>query len=374
LFLIASRWKKSPVVMALLLGLLANLALHAAVISAGLAILFATERIREGALREPGTRRELLFGLLLLLGFHALVLWTAWPPHDLLLSRVRGQSRSSPEYAIASLVWGVCQPWPLSILFWIAIAVCFRARRALFYLFPVFCFACFCGVVYANWWHVGLLIPLLLCLLWITWPAPGRSVSRHERIGRAALTLMAATQIFWSAYALVYNHSHAYSPDIAAAQFLTPYVQSGASIAVTYLDQPEGNQAYDSVGILPYFDHNIFMNQPQSFWFWSTDNPTEDLFFKALRTRPRILLIEIRRPEHAQRLTINPKLEVLNKQKLEMLTNAGYKMTNIFCGIRTERFALSESSCHEIFQQFPAPQNLTARGSKMVALSGQGAR
>jgi hypothetical protein len=240
----------------------------------------------------------------------------------------------------------------------IAIAVCFRARQALFYLLPVFCFACFCGVVYANWWHVGLLIPLLLCLLWITWPASGCTVSRQERIGRTALTLMAATQILWSAYAVAYDHSHAYSPDLAAAQFLTPYAQSGASIAVTYLDEPEGNQAYDSVGILPYFAHNIFMNQPQFFWFWSTDNPTEDLFFKALRSRPRIVLVEIRKPDHAQLLTINPRLEILKKQKLEMLTKAGYRMTNIFCGIRTERFQLSESSCHEIFQQFPAPQSL----------------
>jgi hypothetical protein len=374
LFLIASRWKKSPVVMALLLGLLANLALHAAVISAALAILYAAERIREGNLREPATRRKLCCSMLLLLGFYAFVLWTAWPPHDLLFSRVRGESRSSPEFAIASLVWGVCQPWPLSILFWIAIAVCFRARQALFYLLPVLCFACFCGVVYANWWHVGLLVPLLLCLLWITWPAPGCTVSRQERIGRAALTLMAATQILWSAYALAYDHSHAYSPDLAAAQFLTPYVQSGASIAVTYLDEPEGNQAYDSVGILPYFDHNIYMNQPQFFWFWNTDNPTEDRFFKALPSRPRIVLVEIRKPDQDHLLTINSRLEILKKQKLEILTKAGYRMTNIFCGIRAERFQLSESSCHEIFQQSPTLQNPAAGGSKMAALSGQGAR
>jgi hypothetical protein len=237
----------------------------------------------------------------------------------------------------------------LSILFWVAIAVCLHARRSLLYLLPVVCFACFSGAVYANFWHVGLLTPLVLCLFWITWPAPGGSLSRQERVARAALIFMAATQILWSGYAIAYDHGHAYSPDLATAQFLTPFVRNGASIAVTYLDEPEGNQAFDSVGILPYFDHNIFMNQPVSFWLWSSNSPTEAQFFTALRSRPQLIIAEERTHNKAA-------LSDVKKKKLEVLTGAGYRITNVFCGSMPERFELVEKSCHVVFQYDSPPE------------------
>jgi hypothetical protein len=348
LFMIASRWKRSPAVIALLLGLLANVAVHAAVISGGLAMVYAIERIGDGDIKESGQRRRLLYSGAILLVFYAFALWTAWPPHDLVLARVRGQSRSFTSWAIASLVWGVCQPWLLSILFWIAIAICFRARRSLFYLLPVVLFACLSGAVFAAWWHAGLLIPLLICLVWITWPAPGCNVSRYETVGRAALILMAATQILWSAYALAYDYSQAYSPDLAASKFLQPLVRDGARIAVTSLDEP-WIHSYEAVGILPYFDHNIFVNLPNSFWSWSANDPTEDLFSAALRTQPGIVLVEIR-PHY-----LGPPTN-LNDPKVMILTKAGYKLTNVFCGAKPERFEVSGNTCHLIFQHFDDPR------------------
>jgi len=49
LFSIAVGWKKSPLVVAALLGLLANCALHAAAISGGLAIVYFVEELRKAA-------------------------------------------------------------------------------------------------------------------------------------------------------------------------------------------------------------------------------------------------------------------------------------------------------------------------------------
>ena len=46
LFLVAWCWKKSPFTLAILLGLLANVAIHAATISAGLAVVYAIEQFR----------------------------------------------------------------------------------------------------------------------------------------------------------------------------------------------------------------------------------------------------------------------------------------------------------------------------------------
>jgi len=343
LFMIAYRWKRSPVIMALLLGLLANVALHAAVISGGLAIVYAVERIRDGAFKESGQRRKLPYGGSILLCFYAFALWTAWPPHDLVLARVLEQSPSFAISAVVSLVWGVCQPWPLSILFWIAIGLCLRARHSLFYLLPLLFFVCFSGAVYATWWHAGLVIPLVICLLWITWPVSGRSVSRYEMIGLGAMIFMAGTQILWSAYALSYDHSRAYSPDLATSKFLQPLVRDGAKIAVTYLDDPLIRNSYDAVGILPYFDQNVYLNLPNSFWWWSANDPTEDLFPAALRTQPRVVVVEIcKRPGRP----IN-----LEDPKIQNITKAGYGLTNVFCGAMPQRLKLGVSGCRLIFQR-----------------------
>jgi hypothetical protein len=215
-------------------------------------------------------------------------------------------------------------------------------------LLPVIFFACFSGAVYAAWWHVGLLIPLVICVFWITWPAPNSIVSGYETIGRAALILMASTQILWSGYAIAYDHSHSYSPDLAASGFLRPFVREGATIAVTYLDEPAGNQAYDAVGILAYFDHNIFINWPNSFWSWSASDSTEDRFVEALRSHPRIVIAEIREP-HGD----DPMIQT--HPKVQLLANAGYTLTSAFCGARPERLEIRQDSCHLIFTHGVVP-------------------
>jgi hypothetical protein len=343
LYLIALCWKRSPLVLALLLGLLANLALHAAAISGGLACVYFIEQVRNGGVSAL-RRREFLLSAFILAGCYAIALWTAWPPHDLMnyISTVRGQSRPVFVMGFISLVWGICQPWVLSVAFWIAIALCLRRRRSLIYLFPVLLFAAFCAAVHFAWWHVGLLVPLVICLMWITWPVAADSVSRPEVIGRIAMVGMAIVQILWSAYAIEFDHYHAYSPDLAAAEYLRPFVRQGVRIAVTCMGDP-GCQAYNSVGILPYFDHNIYMNQPDSFWWWSTQNQTEEMFNKALPSHPDIVIVEVR--------TLHPEIPInLVDPKVELLSRAGYRFTYMFCGALPVRLQLTEKRCHLLFQ------------------------
>jgi hypothetical protein len=348
LFMIASRWKRSTVVVALLLGLLANTALHAAVISGGLAVVYAIERLRAGDFTKSDQRRNLLFSAAILLCFYAFAIWTTWPPHDqIILGRIRGESKSYTAYFIVSLVRGVCQPWPVSILFWIAIGLCLRARHSLFYMTPILFFACFCAAGYATWLHVGLLIPLVICLVWISWPMPETSVSRYEIMGRSAMVVMVGTQILWSVYVLAYDHSRAYSPDLAASKFLQTLVRENAKIAVTSMNEP-WIHSYEAVGILPYFDHNIYMNLPNAFWSWSSNDPTEKQFAAALDSQPRIVLVEIR-PAQPESIELEPS-------KLQVLTQAGYKLTNVFCGAKPERLQRGETNCHLIFQHFASSQ------------------
>ena len=353
LYLIALCWKKRPLVPALLLGLLANVALHAAVISGGLAIVYLVEQIRIGGAKEPRRMRQLVLGAIILLPLCALALWTAWPVKDNSFYSVPAhwQWQLVLIGAGVSLIKGTCDPWILSVFCWVAISLCFLSRRRFFYLLPVLFLAAFSGAVHFEWWHVGLLMPLVSCLLWITWPAAADKASLREAVGRIALVIMATVQILWSAYAIEFDHYNAYSPDLAAAEFLRPLAQEGATIAVTYMSGPEGN-ASRSVGILPYFDHSIFANEPDSFWWWSSRNSTEKMFMEILPSHPSVIVVEVRsnRP--------NGSIS-LEDEKTDVLRGEGYTFTNMFCGTMPQGFQVSEKSCHLIFQRPGNPQRFS---------------
>ncbi len=361
LFLAAIAWRKSPLVLALTLGLLANVSLHAAVISGGLAVVYLIDWIRERESKSKGERRRFLLYACLLVAFYGFAIWTAWPPRDLILSSIRGQSSIYLLRAVFSLVWPACQPWIVSVPFWIAMALWFYARRKLYFLLPVALFAAFSGEVSVTWWHAGLVIPLLICLLWITWSAQEKAPRELEAGGRIALGVLIATQILWSGYALYYDHYYAYSPDPAAAKFLRPFVQEGASIAVTYISSAEDQRvrAYPAVGILPYFDHNIFANMPYPYWWWSDRDPTEERFNALLPSHPRIVLVE---ETHS-----SPVASIdLDKPKYASLREDGYRFAGSFCGSQPRQLAAGETLCHVLFEYSgqPDPKKVQESQSK----------
>jgi hypothetical protein len=347
LFLIAIWWKKSPMVMALLLGLLSNVSAHAAAIAFGLTLVFAFERLRRDR-RDSEKRKQLLLAALVVALFVAVASWTAWPPQDLTLDRVRGTERSFSAFAIVSLVWGICEPWPLSIAFWAGITACLHQRKKLLYLLPVCVFAVFSGQVFAAFWHVGMLVPLVISILWMTWPAEPKKKEPREAAGRAALLGLVVTQLIWAAFALAFDHYQAYSPDFATAKYLQPIIERSGPVAVTFINDRVGNQAFDAVGLLPYFPHNIFLNQSHGFWWWSNLNDTEARYPAALASHPRVVLVEVR-PLNRESL-FDPR-----DRKIEELNHAGYSFQQAFCGERPERLQLKAVNCHLIFAADPAP-------------------
>jgi hypothetical protein len=354
LFIAAMAWKKNPLGLAIALGLLANSALHAAAISGGLAIVYAVERLREGAGISRQDRRRLMLGAFLLLVFYAFAIFTAWPPHDLALSRVRGEHPNYLLSAVQSLIWGICQPPILSAAFWVIIGLWFAARRKILYLLPALFFAGLSGFAYFTWWHAGLLVPLLICLLWINWPETGAVPIKFGKALRVALGVMIATQILWAGYAYAFDHYRAFSPDRAAAEFLKPYVARNTAIAVTYVRSEKWHgYAYPAVGILPYFDHNIFLNLPYSFWWWSSDDPTEKHFQTMLPTHPRLVLVEVVDPGPIQPIRWSDPVFV-------SLFRSGYQYRSAFCGNQPQRFESAISIC-DVFLEYPQQSTSESR-------------
>ena len=340
LFALAACWKKRPILVTILLGLMANTALHVAVISGGLAVVYAIEQLRREGIKDAGRRRELLYCALLLVAFYGFAVWTAHPPHDLVMTRVRGESRPFFVSAIQSLMWGMCEPMLLSAPFWLVIAFWFAARRKIIYLLPVLLFAVFCGAVIFNWWHVGLLSPLLISIMWMNWSTPGSKPYEFETAGRVALTVMIVSQILWSGFAIYYDHYYAYAPDRAAAEFLKPYVQQGDGIAVTYVRKGNEYQsrAFPAIGVLPYFDRNIFVNTPYPFWYWSSQDPSDQRYDAAVEAHVPIVLVAVVN----QHQVTQPDLD---HPEFASLAEHGYRHLATFCGTMPQGFALRFNMC-----------------------------
>ena len=347
LYLIAWRWKKNPLLIAVILGLLANVEMHAAVISGGLAMVYCIEQLRGGDAKDPNGRKRLLQFVAVLLVCYALAICTAWPTRD--LARWGLVTHPKPYLMIAgqSLLWGMCDPLWLGFAFWVLCVLCFDERRSFLYLLPVLFFSAF-SAVYLSFWHAGLLIPLVICLLWITWPAFTAKTLPYERACRVAFATVAAVQILWSVNALAYDHSHAYSGDLAAAEFLKPYVESGTIIVTTFIDQDD-NHSYNAVGILPYFSQRVFANWQSSFWWASKRNQSDELFQSILKSNPPIVVVETRQATHG--IPID-----MADPKIQSLLRSGYQVTHTFCGTTPYRLALGMTCCHLILEYSGEPK------------------
>ncbi len=344
MFLAAAMWKKSPLRLALALGLLANVSLHATVIATGLALVYLIEQARVSGVRAMLVQRRLAGAAVLFFALCVCALCTAWPPHDLAFAPDRGLPTYIPRL-VTALLWPVCDPQFLSIAFWVVVAILFHARRSLLSLLPIFLYAGFCGVAYLVWWHAGLMVVLLIGLLWVTWPPAAQLVEGRERYGRIAFAVMIATQIGWSGYAIYYDHYFAFAPDPATAAYLRPYVNEGASIAVTYVkDYRAGSgQQFLSVGPEPFYDHNIYANTPYPFWWWSKQDRSEAKFDELLPSHPRIVLVVSIRPGSVLQFDLDHPV-------YRSLASEGYQYRKMFCGSQPMGFQLGLTVCHAIYE------------------------
>jgi hypothetical protein len=338
LFSIAALWKRSPTFVALLLGLLANVAGHAAAIAIGFSLLYWIEQ-RNAITRAQRWKCAGIFGAML-----TLAIWTIMPPHDVYVATYHSSgSESTPPLLAAigraqfALFWG-SYPSLIGLLAWPLIVRGIRQRSGTHYLFPIAALIGFSAAVYLNFWHAGLIVPTLVVILWLTWPSEA-TPPQSELDLRYCITALLLTQVGWTVHALIYDHFHDYSPNLAAARFLTPYVARGNTVAVTYL-RDSGVQSFDSVGIAPYFSKKLYMNQDTPFWWWSIRDHTEANFLSALHTHPGVVVVE-----YFDMVSFLPSRD-LNNPKVRLIESDGYQLTATFCATKPEMFGTREVFCH----------------------------
>jgi hypothetical protein len=375
LFSLAALWPKrfeKPIAVAVLLGLLANVALHLAMFSGGFALVYGMElwwgRGRSG---QPRVVRRLAMALVLLVSFYAFAVLTARPARDIAfpqgqsplpaaqarnserLARLRhGHSPEAIRYQFAQrltppLATGLVLPLGLALLFWAILCWALFREGKLRYLIPGVLFFLFCHFVAARPWHSGLMTPYVIALLWMVWPEqarPFKALPRYEQCALGFFFLIALIQIYWAAYALNVDRTQAYSPGAQTAAFLKPYVDRGDTILET------GNH-FDSVAIEPYFDRKVFANEPYSFHWWSTQNRAQEIYSTTVRAgvrgRPPLVLVQWLADGDTE-----PSQEAINFiPGIPELRTLGYRNTHVFCGkMPVAGAVILQSHCELVFE------------------------
>ncbi len=249
--------------MTVLLGLLAGVSVHGFLISVCIWVtLYGPALLGEGT---PGRKKLAIAGLIYccILIFY---LFCAWPAKDVAFAEHRGLSnlRLLPEITKAGLAGAFIGHWiPSLILIALSAPFLWRGGGWLFFLLASAAFCLFGAIVYAQLWHFGILFLAWLFAIWI-------SAYKTRVTAPTLVALLAAigVQCYWTASAIRYDWSHAYSGSRAAAQYLR---QTGLSSGGLYAT------GYPSVAIQPYFSANIYSDYHDgAYWDWSKRNTADD--------------------------------------------------------------------------------------------------
>ncbi|HKR26679.1 MAG TPA: hypothetical protein VJS11_04460 [Acidobacteriaceae bacterium] len=363
LFSTLAVWRRSPIIVAFFLGLLGNVALHAAAISTGFAILYGLDcasRIRRRL--EGPTKVQLSVAVALLIGMFLFAAWSALPGRD--SSYISGvmnaatfhpANKTVPPWTLrfaarlfAPILW-VWFPWVLGLIGWPLLVIGIGGRGGARLLVASLPFLLFCGAVYATFWHAGLLVPLTIGALWLIWNEDSPPVRRKVGLRNIALGILITGQIAGTAYAGVYDHYHDYSPGLKTARFLKSCVDSGGKVAVTDLQDPRV-APFQSVAIAPYFGGKLFVNQETAFWWWSTKDRTEARFPVVLQNKPSAVVAL-----YVDQTAFDPGRD-LTGPTAELLASLGYRFAASFCGTMPLGLHPSGYTCEVVFT--PSGQNL----------------
>lgn len=355
------RWKH-PFIVAVFLGLLANISMHGFGTALGLVLALGIERLR---FRDESYEqsRSLLLPVLLLSIFMAFALWCILPAQDAGWVVVLNQMHSR-EYLSAKVAGAMpLHPWMnhlgsrsaivatmlielargigqglayhhhLGLITWFLLVLRWIRFGTLQYVIPVLILGELCPPMSTHFYHAGLLWVLFLFLWWITWPNPGtNSVADSGRFARwnEMLLLCFASaclliQISWGFTVLRFDALNPYSPSRDGAAVLKSYLASGnrVYVAVPSPLDGEGHGAFYITDMEPYFDHQPISNMPFRFWFWVWGYDMRPAYLQASSNRSAIIV--------AEEVNEDPRYKIEEKR----LVSLGYHRDKVVCGTIT---------------------------------------
>jgi hypothetical protein len=386
LFALARLWPQRwrwPLLVACLLGAVANVCAHGLAISMGLAVVLALEwwKLR---LAGPDRSRDraALAGAVLVLLLFGFAVWCILPPSDSTWFRslratnthdVTDASRhylssytfswlphalATPVRAVFHLAGllslGLSQPHTLGVIAWVLLTWRCWSGKKLRYLFPVISLSALAEVSRFSFYHAGTVWLLFLFLFWVT-GEPGRASKKVAWVEvplMLVVLLCAISQVVWTAKAVTYDAKNLYSPDRDGAKVLQAYLDQGQQVDVA-VPPPKPHTDFGEffvTGMEPYFTNEPLANMRARFWIWKGDQDMRDRYLADTQSRSVVVVVEAidtdeRWPPEVARLKA-----------------LGYTHARSVCGKVFYPFDLSRVSCHAFYE--PPP---TARLSGMEA-------
>ncbi len=204
--------------------------------------------------------------------------------------------------------------------------------------------------------HAGTVLTMFVVAAWLSWPAAGALRGRRlllQRVTAALLVLVCVEQITWSAHALLAEHRAPYAPGAMTAAYLKSKRagQPGVALAGYY---------YGSIDPLLYFPRNLYLNQPpHRYWLWSTQLRNYSLVSDVAAQHPAFIVLggfatgpdgEITRDW--QPITPAVPGVVLNDsfQVARYFEQRGYRVTHVFCGHSYMRGSYAELLCDTVLE------------------------
>jgi hypothetical protein len=206
--------------------------------------------------------------------------------------------------------------------------------------------------------HAGTVFTGFIVSAWLVWPqAQILSVRQRwfARFTAGLWCLLCLQSIAWSAHALVEEHHIAYSPGRMTAEFLK----------ANGVGQPASNKTvagfyYFSIDALLYFNHNIYINQPpHRYWFWSTSMIRYRTAEQTLARHPDFIVVggfELGPENEITRDWFPPDTGpagiVMNDDAriVSYFEAHGYRLTHVFCGRGWMRGSYGEKLCNRILE------------------------
>jgi hypothetical protein len=279
--------KRRPWLTTTLLCLLAGVSVHGFLISVCIWLtLFGPLILRAGAERKQLAITGLIYSAVLVF-----FLVSAWPAKDVAFAEHRGLSnlRLLPEVTKAGITGAFTGYWvPSLVLIALSLPILWRGGGWLFFLLSTAAFCLFGTIVYAQLWHFGMVFLAWLFAIWIS-----TYKSRLDAPALLALIVAIAFQCYWTASAIRYDWSHAYSGSLQASQYLR---QSGIVPGEIYAI------GYPSVAVQPYFPANIYSDYHRgAYWDWSKRNTADDPAALIASNRRELVLVGYKNITEKQR-------------------------------------------------------------------------
>jgi len=266
---------RHPVRMTVVLILLANLSLHGTILAACLGLRYLIDAIKAwGTLDEQTKHRYVICIAAMLLTFVFIVMILKPTPDvgefakkQFIAKMPAAIQAMQPTTAmkLESTVSGAfLDYWIPSILFIVLVGFwCFSRKHLLVYILPIGLLTILYSLIHGYAHHHGTLLIATISAMWIAWPSANErfDFSKNQRLahtGILGLLLCFCAVNIWDAEVAI-RHEYAY-----------PY--SGAEDAARYLKSVGADRQrilgflYGVVGVQAYFDRNILVNIPTSYY------------------------------------------------------------------------------------------------------------